>query len=955
MKGKAGFTLVEVTVALVILAAVSALSYQMLIRAQSAFQSQRDLVETQQNARMAMESITGDLRQISYGKDPTQPSVVFASLDSIVFVADLFDSVPGAEMVAIYLTSTPDSGTLNPSDRIVFRTVWDTAGAEVITGPIAYGVADSGLTFTYFDREGDHMSFPIVQPEHVSEVEVAITAQTAHAVAAGNYLDVTSTTTVFPRNLPFTPPMPRPESPGCGNLSSPNCESLTLTWTRPTTNTDGSELLFNDISHYSVYYGTRTDSMKLDTRLARNLDTWTVKNLTGGLSYYVDVTVTSLAGVESYPCRRNGTVGSSAPPKSPANFQVGGGIGAISLNWSPVTEDTLDAQITAEVSYRVYREETAGFTPSISNLVVAELIDTSYTDFLSDSCAHFFYLVTAEACGMEGGRSSEQAISLPAAASCPPTVLAYEGSNPGEVGVIWSPPTTRTDATSLSSGDISGYRLFWGLATGYYTDSMDVGTTPLDQIISGLQDCSTYYVNLAAIDACGTRGVVCPGRESAARTSAPCNEYVPEPVASLALTAGDQRMDLAWPANLTDCDLAGYNVYYGSSPGLYDGTGATQGPSPVFVDASVAHQDTVHAVYTLSGLDACTEYSIMVQCVDVCDPPHLSEGNATATDMTYCGTCDIVKACVTEIAEGSGQRRIRYQIANDGEVDLDVDQMDLVWGSAAGLTEILVGGSSVWKEDGSAGEDPTGTQGSPAEIDIDDFTLGEDEDFGHPRELTLVFNGSMTGDVVDVTYHTQEGTCTNTLSPCGILLDDDFTQANGSPIGWTPRTGTTWRVTSNVLQTTSSSRITPDAIGFSMSDYTVTARMRVESGSSTRRVGVYVRYRDTGTYYLLRYYPGYDLLEFRKKVNFGGLDLLGYTYDFDLDNGVWYTLTVAAYGNSFRCWVDGVPIEWEGIGPTIHDGSIATGNVCLYAWDIYTAYFDDVVVEPTCGCGGMVP
>ena len=943
----------EIAVALVILAAVSALSYQMLIRAQHAFQSQRDLVETQQNARMAMETITSDLRQISFNKEPTQPSVVFAGIDSIVFTADLFDSIPGAEQVSIYLASTLDSGTANPSDRIVFRSVHDTTGLEVLRGPIAYGVADSGLTFQYFDRDGASMNFPIVQPEHVSEVEVAVTTQTAHPDPESGYMDVTTTTTVFPRNLPFTPPMPRPESPGCGSLNSPNCESLTLSWTVPTLNTDGSELKFNDISHYSIYYGTSTDSMKLDTRIARNMEMWTVKNLIGGNHYYMDVTVTSLGGVESFPCRRNGMVGSSAPPKAPGNMVGGGGIGAVTVQWAPVTLDTLDNTITAEVSYSVYRSLTPGFTPTPSDLQAGCLIDTFYTDFVSDSCITFHYVVAAEACGLEGGFSNELMISLPAPPSCPGEVYAIEGIANGVIVAGWMPPTTRTDGSSLG-GAVSGYRVFYSLLSGVYTDSVDVGHTMMLYAINDLEDCSTYFVNVAAIDNCGTRGVLCPGLEAAARTSAPCNEYVPIPITSLSAVGGDQRIDLNWPANRTDCDLDGYLVHYGRYSGSYYGTEALQGPSPVFVDAADAQVDTASAAFSLTGLEACVEYYVSVQCVDVCDPPLASEGNPEAYDMTFCGSCDLIKACVTEVAEGTMQEQLRYQIGNDGDVDVTVEEMELTWNSGSNLMEILVGSTPVWNSIGVG--DPTGPQTSPASIDVNDFGVNDDEDFGNPKEITLVFDGTVTGDVVDVSYRTNEGSCTTTLSPCGVLFTEDFTGSDGAPPGWTPRTGSSWTLSSNRLKTTSSGRITPDALGFSYGDYMVTMDVYLDNGSSGRRAGLYSRYNDTGNYYLLRMYPGYDLLQFCRKVDYGGLITLGSTYNFDIDNDIWYTMSISAYGNTFRCWFDGQLVDWDGAtGTVITDTGLETGNISPYAWDVSKVYFDNVQVEPTCGCGGVVP
>jgi len=957
MRRTGGFTLVEVVIALFVLAAVSTFAYKMLIGTQDTYQAQRDLVEAQQNARVAMASLTSDLRQISFRKDVTQPSVVFAGTDSIVFVADLFDTIPGAEIVSLHLTETLDSMTANPGDRIIARTVWDTTGAEVMRGPIAYGVADSGLTFHYFDRDGLAMRPPILQPEHISEVEVAVTSQTAHARRDVGFQDVTVTSIVYPRNLPFTPPQPRPNPPGCGSLTSPNCESLTLSWTLPTQNTDGSELTFNDISHLSVYYGTSSDTMNLDTRLARNVLEWTVKDLVGGQSYYVGVSATSIAGVESHLCLRNGSVGSSAPPLAPGNFAVAGGSGSVGLGWSPVTDDTLGSQITAEVTYSVYRSASSPVIVTSGNLLAASLIDTFYTDVVYDSCATYYYTVTAEACGIEGGGATEQWISLPAQPSCPSMVVAQEGNQAGEIIILWDHPSTRTDGSPLETQDLTGYWIYYSLTPGYYPDSAySSGVIPA-AVISGLEDCSTYYVNVAAFDQCGTRGMLCSGLETAARTAAPCNEFVPQMPTNLAVVPGDQRMDLTWDTNQYDCDLDGYRIYYGSMPGVYDGIDAAEGPSPVFVEASAAHVDSFNAAFTLTDLEPCTEYYLSVTCVDVCEPPLESDFAYEASDITICGSCDIAKACVTEIAEGSSEERVRYQVGNEGESDLIIDDMTVEWNGAARLKEVLVGGSSVWNEDGSSGVDPTGLQASPAELDVDDWGITADEDFGRPKELILVFDGTATGDAIDVSYETDEGICTNTLSPCAVMFSDDFTGPDGSvPAGWTPRKGSTWELDGNVLTTRSNSRITPDAFGFSHGDYTTSARVKVTGTSSHRRGGIYVRYQNTGNYYLLRFYPSSDRLELMRKVNYGSLTRLGRTYQFFIDSGEWYDLTIAAYGNTFRVWFDGQIVDWDGsTGTVITDGSIGTGNICLYGWKLGKAYFDDVVIDPTCGCGGLIP
>jgi len=64
-----------------------------------------------------------------------------------------------------------------------------------------------------------------------------------------------------------------------------------------------------------------------------------------------------------------------------------------------------------------------------------------------------------------------------------------------------------------------------------------------------------------------------------------------------AVTAGT-TIDLSWTAN-NAYTVAGYRVYYGSSSRVYDGTGATEGPSPVTVPTG-----TAATTFTLSGLSS---------------------------------------------------------------------------------------------------------------------------------------------------------------------------------------------------------------------------------------------------------------------------------------------------------------------------------------------------------------
>jgi len=62
---------------------------------------------------------------------------------------------------------------------------------------------------------------------------------------------------------------------------------------------------------------------------------------------------------------------------------------------------------------------------------------------------------------------------------------------------------------------------------------------------------------------------------------------------------------LSWNA---DPAAAGYRIYYGTTSGVYNGTGATQGSSPVDVGNNLSA--------TLTGLDGCNKYFLAVAAYD---------------------------------------------------------------------------------------------------------------------------------------------------------------------------------------------------------------------------------------------------------------------------------------------------------------------------------------------------
>ncbi len=76
----------------------------------------------------------------------------------------------------------------------------------------------------------------------------------------------------------------------------------------------------------------------------------------------------------------------------------------------------------------------------------------------------------------------------------------------------------------------------------------------------------------------------------------PNADTLPFPVPGVSAVTSGTTINLSWDAN-NDYTVVGYRVYYGSSSGVYDGTEATEGPSPITVPTG-----TAATTFTLSGL-----------------------------------------------------------------------------------------------------------------------------------------------------------------------------------------------------------------------------------------------------------------------------------------------------------------------------------------------------------------
>ncbi|MBD3162571.1 MAG: prepilin-type N-terminal cleavage/methylation domain-containing protein, partial [Candidatus Eisenbacteria bacterium] len=235
-----GFTLVELMVVVVVTAVVAVGLYQVLFAGRRSHDVNKNAVEMQQNARIAISSLADDFRHVSYGKDPTQPSIRYAGPDSIVFIADIVSDTDGAEVISYHLHPDGDPDTPNPNDTILMKSVADSGGTLLYATPQSYGIAQNGLSLSYFNGGGVALPNPVPQPEQIGEMAVEVTATEARRWKQQPYETMALSATIYPRNLPLSPARSRPSTPACDDPVFPNCNSATLGWETPTTNTDGT-------------------------------------------------------------------------------------------------------------------------------------------------------------------------------------------------------------------------------------------------------------------------------------------------------------------------------------------------------------------------------------------------------------------------------------------------------------------------------------------------------------------------------------------------------------------------------------------------------------------------------------------------------------------------------------------------------------------------------------------
>lgn len=105
-----------------------------------------------------------------------------------------------------------------------------------------------------------------------------------------------------------------------------------------------------------------------------------------------------------------------------------------------------------------------------------------------------------------GGGITTTATPSPASASTP-TVPAPGTNSPavGSLSLTWAAPVTNSDGTPVS--DLAGYRVYYGTASGFYTDSVTISNPATTGTTISNLPAATYYVIVRAFNSANTESL----------------------------------------------------------------------------------------------------------------------------------------------------------------------------------------------------------------------------------------------------------------------------------------------------------------------------------------------------------------------------------------------------------------------------------------------------------------
>jgi fibronectin type 3 domain-containing protein len=201
------------------------------------------------------------------------------------------------------------------------------------------------------------------------------------------------------------PPPPSPPSAPTNLVATGGNAQVALTWQAPASS-GGSQ-----ITNYRVYRGTTSGGKTLLATLGV-VTSYTDTSVTNGVTYYYQVSAVNSVGEGPRSNEATATPSApAAPPTAPQGLVATGGVGTVTLVWSPPSNNG-GSPVT---NYRIYRGTSSNGETLLTTIGnVLTYIDTAVTNGVT-----YYYQVSAVNSAGEGPRSNE-ASATPSAPPPPP-------------------------------------------------------------------------------------------------------------------------------------------------------------------------------------------------------------------------------------------------------------------------------------------------------------------------------------------------------------------------------------------------------------------------------------------------------------------------------------------------------------------------------------------------------
>jgi prepilin-type N-terminal cleavage/methylation domain-containing protein len=366
-----------------------------------------------------------------------------------------------------------------------------------------------------------------------------------------------------------------------------------------------------------------------------------------------------------------GTGSNCGLPAAPANVAIDSGQSLnasypckINLSWDAVTTDSAGNALSGGcvlTGYRVFWDTTPG--GNANSIDVGNV--TSYEIDVSGTQACTYYVtVAALNSGGAGTKSGEQSIMDAEAPSTPTMLTATSGADSNRVDLSWN--------FSLEC-DVTGYDIYRGVASGGpYTKTT---AEPLSEythsyIDYGLLGCRTYYYVIKALDSCPNTSA------ASSEVSVTAADTIPPGMPTGLTYAYD-------PVNLTDTltwtvsaddgagmnDVVGYNIYGDGSLITTLGAGST-----VFTQATPSPRTIIYGV---SAEDQYCGNESEAAEVSTCDQNATISITSPSGSDALTGTVAI-QGIVTGVPEGRSISSVQIRIDSDQWI---TPTGALIWGA----------------------------------------------------------------------------------------------------------------------------------------------------------------------------------------------------------------------------------------------------------------------------------